>query len=130
MDIDRLSVATVGVETSLASIPSVTAYAVAVAMARDGEVGRFEQPASTAASAAACIRDQVQSKVEISTAIATTPSRTGIRTAKMTKICPRLARLSRAFRARRPRSRSGPKFAVQYGYIQPKLKCTAHAESI
>src|SRR5713101_2868059 len=119
MDIDRLSTATVGVETSLASIPSVTAYAVAVAMARDGEVGRFEQPASTAASAAACIRDQVQSKVEISTAIATTPSRTGIRTVSMTRIWPRLTRFSGAFCARPLRSSLGLDFG--YASIRPRL---------
>src|SRR5260370_32447842 len=93
MEIERPSTGTVGAVTSPATIPFVIAYAVAVAFARDGDVGKFEAPASTAASAADCIRAQVQSKVEMSTAIATTPSRTGIRLVRMTNICPRRAGL-------------------------------------
>src|SRR5260370_16795601 len=100
IEIERPSTGTVGAVTSSATIPFVIAYAVAVAFARDGDVGKFEAPASTAASAADCIRAHVQSKVEMSTAIATTPSRTGIRIVRMTNICPRFARFRGAPRAR------------------------------
>src|SRR5260370_9321070 len=157
MEIERPSTGTVGAVTSPATIPFVSAYAVAVAFARDGDVGKFEAPARTAASAADWIRAQVPSKVEMSTAIATTPSRTGIRIVRITNICPRRAdpekiclRFARFRGAPRARSiGSGVRFDFQYAFtshLDPhrrtfdsngptqhpgeRLKCSAHARRL
>jgi len=83
----------------------------AVAIARDGEVGEIRTAGKpAAASAAACIRDQVQSKVEISTAIATTPSQDGDQNGQYDQHLPAPGELQQSVSWRAPASLPVPRF--------------------